>query len=241
MRDRRRPRRHQANSVEDSEEQNLEEPIREARSTFKRRVTCIIISLSRHRNRASRARNGDYLGLAADTDLTDLMTIVISILVVIFFSLAAMPSFAQHSKPTSPPKSDVRSRTNAPTISILRPSKPPDGCGCNLQFPTDYRKHNDRYVFLSDLVDSTGKMNIDGRNVELTMLRDEETKGNMRVGDRFFQTYGLENLRVRIDYTVTRICNPSDEGCEVTWYSAAITVTRGGSSQRARVLGVCGC
>lgn len=84
-------------------------------------------------------------------------------------------------------------------------------------------------------------MNIDGRNVELTVLRDEEFKGDVRVGDRSFQTYRSGNLGVRIDYTVTRICDPNDEGCEVTWYSATITVTRSDSSQRAKVLGVCGC
>jgi hypothetical protein len=83
-------------------------------------------------------------------------------------------------------------------------------------------------------------MNIDGRNVELTVLRDEENKG-VRVGYRFFQTYGSSNLRVRIDYIVTRICDPNDEGCEVTWYEATITVTRKGSSRRTGVLGVCGC
>ncbi|MEK6321758.1 MAG: hypothetical protein AABN33_08740 [Acidobacteriota bacterium] len=161
-------------------------------------------------------------------------------LLAVFLSLAAIPSFAQRSEPTSAAKSDVRSRTKAPTISIVRNSKPPDDCGCFLQFPTDYRKHNDRYVFLSDL-DGIAKLNTDGRNVELTMLRDQEIKGDVRVGDRFFQTYGSGNLRVRIDYTVTRICDPNDEGCERTWYSATITVTRSSSFRRAKVLGVCGC
>jgi hypothetical protein len=165
---------------------------------------------------------------------------IMSRLVVIFLSVAAIPALAQRSPPTPAAESPLQKGAEPPRIGFIQPSSPPETCGWFLQFPTDYRKHNDRYVFRR-YVDGPGEMNIDGRNVQLTMLRDEENKGAVSVGDRFFQTYGSSNLRVRIDYIVTRICDPKDEGCEVTWYSATITVTRRGSSRRAGVLGVCGC
>jgi hypothetical protein len=161
-------------------------------------------------------------------------------LIVIFLSLAAIPPLAQGSAPNPAAKSNLQDRTKAARIGVIRNPLPPETCGCSLQFRADYRKHNDRYVFRRDF-DGAGIMNIDGRNVELTVLRDEEFKGDVRVGDRSFQTYRYGDVGVRIDYTVTRICNPKDEGCEVTWYSATITVTQSGSSQRAKVLGVCGC
>jgi len=183
------------------------------------------------------------LEMAAHIDTTareHLRPIVMFGLIVILLSFAAIPCFAEDSVPSSDSNHPVQDSIKKPRIGVILNSTPPDGCGCSLQFPSDYRKHNDRYVFRRDF-DGTGKVNIDGQNVELTTLHDKDNKGEVRAGDRFFEIYSSGNVKVRIDYIVTRVCNPNDEGCEVTWYSATIAVTRNGSSQTARVLGVCGC
>jgi hypothetical protein len=75
---------------------------------------------------------------------------MMSRLVVIFLSLAAIPALAQRSAPAPSAESPLQGGAEPPSIGIIQDSSPPETCGCSLQFPIDYRKHNDRYVFRRD-------------------------------------------------------------------------------------------
>jgi hypothetical protein len=115
-----------------------------------------------------------------------------------------------------------------------------DGCGCYLQFPSDYKRNNERYIFLGDL-DKNAQMNIDGKDLTLKLVSRREPRGATTVGSRWSEVYTSEETKVRIEYVVRRLCDPTDEGCEVTWYSARITITRNGVVRKVKALGVCGC
>lgn len=54
-----------------------------------------------------------------------------------------------------------------------------------------------------------------------------------KVGDREWAIYAVGEVRVRVDYLVTKVCDPKDESCEVTYYKATLTVTR--KSQRTAI------
>ncbi|MEW6210494.1 MAG: hypothetical protein AB1631_19160 [Acidobacteriota bacterium] len=148
------------------------------------------------------------------------------------FAVCAAPSCANISV-----AQELSQNSAAPKIGVIK--KPAlEGCGCSLQFPSDYRKHNDRYVFLSDL-DDVAQMNIDGEDVLLKLVSKTESKG--RIGSRHSETYAAEGTKVRVNFVVTKLCDPKDEGCEVTWYSAIIAVNINGKTQKMKVTGVCGC
>jgi hypothetical protein len=115
-----------------------------------------------------------------------------------------------------------------------------DGCGCSLALnAADLRKG--RYVFIQDLGEPA-YINLDGNDLKL----EEVNSGGFeavpeKVGDRSWIAYVAGNVKVRIDWTVTRVCDPKDEGCEVTNYKAVITITRKTQKAIVRTIGLCGC
>ena len=114
-----------------------------------------------------------------------------------------------------------------------------DGPGCSLQLPADNRKHNERYTLLSDSEDNA-VMNINGKDLNLKLVSHNEPHGVLKKGDRSTWTYSRQGIKVRVDFVVTGLCPPGDEACEVTYYDATITVTRGNNKQLVIVKGVCG-
>jgi len=114
-----------------------------------------------------------------------------------------------------------------------------DGGGCSLQLPTDYKKHNERYIFLSDVEDHA-VINIEGKDTKLKLVSRQEPKGEPKRGDRSKWIYAGNETKVQVDFVVTGGCDPNDEGCEVIFYDATITVTRDQVNQVIRVKGVCG-
>jgi len=123
----------------------------------------------------------------------------------------------------------------------------PDGAGCSLQFPSDYKKQNDRSVFNSGDENSTDDcecafMNIDGRQIKLRRIYSKwPPGGDNKVGNRGVQIYVGSKTRVQVNYVVSHVCGPRDgEDCEVTWFSATIKVTRRGLSSTLNLRGVCG-
>lgn len=129
-----------------------------------------------------------------------------------------------------------------PKIGVIK--KPlADGCGCTLQLPEDYRKHNERAVFLHDYSD-TVQMNIDGKDVRLKLISESPEPQKVKVGSRRKEIYSAGKDRIEIEYVVTKTCpskDDRDDWCEATWYSATITVIRGKQSQQIKALGLCGC
>jgi len=129
----------------------------------------------------------------------------------------------------------------APKIGLIRDPKFRDECGFDLQLAEDYKSQNEKYIFDGDLEES-GRMNIDGRDVDLKMVESDEPNRELKVGEHFSKTYTGGNLNVRIDFVVAGLCDPKDEGCEVIYYcDATITVDRNGAKQQVKTRGLGGC
>jgi len=114
------------------------------------------------------------------------------------------------------------------------------GCGCSLALNTaDIRKG--RYVFIQDL-DEPAYINLDGKDLK---LEEADSGGSEavpeKVGDRSWVAYVAGDVKVRIDRTVTRVCDPKDESCEVTYYKAILTISRKTKRTTIRTIGLCGC
>lgn len=102
----------------------------------------------------------------------------------------------------------------------------------------DERKR--RAVFLSNLEEAA--INLNGEDLTLPLTnRSLEKKGNPRIRDRSWEVYTLGNTKLRIDYTISKLCDPNDEGCEVTYYRATINLTKGAQKTIVRATGLCGC
>jgi hypothetical protein len=130
-------------------------------------------------------------------------------------------------------------RLNPIKIGVVRNRDSFDEAGCSLQISADYKKHNERYIFLSDYEDNA-VMNIDGKDTNLKLVRRREPKGDPKKGDRSTWNYSAKGTTVRVDFLVTGVCDPNDESCEVTYYDATIAVTRGNDKQVVKANGLCG-
>ncbi|MGH9967857.1 MAG: hypothetical protein ACREBG_08530 [Pyrinomonadaceae bacterium] len=115
-----------------------------------------------------------------------------------------------------------------------------DGCGCYFQFRGTPRK-SEKYIFSSSIEDEkTAWMNIDGQDVELTLVKEKGPKTE-RVGSRSSVRYRSRDITVSGTYVATRVCKPNDENCESTAYSATFVVGKGAKSQVVKAVGSCGC
>lgn len=128
----------------------------------------------------------------------------------------------------------------APKIGIILDPTLHDECGASLQLSEDYKSHNDKCIFDGDL-EETGRMNIDGRDVDLKLVDSDEPERELKVGEHFSKTYAGDGLKARIDYVVTGVCDPKDENCEVIYLDATIIVERNGSKQQIKTSGLLGC
>ena len=116
-----------------------------------------------------------------------------------------------------------------------------EGCGtCALHLRSDSEYHLERLIFYRD-DDDQAWINVDGQDIRLKLESSMEDEGEEKVGKQSTYHYLAQDLRVRVDYTITRLCDPDDEACEVTWYDATITVIKDQRKQMVKVTGTCGC
>ena len=124
-------------------------------------------------------------------------------------------------------------------VGILRMSSRADGCGCYFSF----NKSDDaarRLIFFESDQDMGIWINIDGRDTRLRLTRETKAK-RLRVGSRLVSEYASGDVTVSLVKTVTWVCPPRDESCEVTKFSAVLTVRKGNLTQTVRAVGSCGC
>lgn len=119
-------------------------------------------------------------------------------------------------------------------VGVLADSSIPDGCGCAFSF-----NKNGRPIFADDF--QTAWMNIDGKVVKLKRIKETSSKGRLKVGSRSVSRYESAGITVDVIKVATSVCPPRDVGCEVTDYSATITVRKGNRTQVVRTVGSCGC
>jgi hypothetical protein len=111
------------------------------------------------------------------------------------------------------------------------------GCSLSLNIPDEVER---RYVFVRD-EGEPAYINLDGNNLKLEPVDSSERKVPEKVGDRSWETFVAGDVKARIDWTVRRVCDPKDEGCEVTYYRAILTVTRKTQKITVKTIGLCGC
>lgn len=90
-------------------------------------------------------------------------------------------------------------------------------------------------------MDGSARINLDGKDLELQLVDSKELKRAPKVGDREWAVCAAGDVRVRVDYLVTKVCDPKDESCEVTYYKATLTVTRKSQRTAIKTIGFCGC
>ena|SRR6266545_6478819 len=114
------------------------------------------------------------------------------------------------------------------------------GCGCSLALNlADIRKG--RFVFIED-EGEPAYINLDGKDLKLEEVDSGGSEAvPEKVGDRSWVAYVAGDVKVRIDRTVTRVCDPKDESCEVTYYKVILTVSRKTQRTTIRTIGLCGC
>ena len=127
-------------------------------------------------------------------------------------------------------------------VANLKNNAVADGCGCYFRFrgtPTNAG----RYVFFSSIEDDekAAWMNIDGRDLKLSLARRRDPKGKERVGSKSTRRYLSRDISVDATYIATRICGRDDESCESTEYSATLIVRHGHRTQVVEAAGGCGC
>jgi len=148
-------------------------------------------------------------------------------LIVAAFSSRAL---AQTSTPSSP----------GPQLKIGYVEAGIGGCGCSLALnAADIRKG--RYVFIQDM-DEPAYINLDGKDLKLEEVDSGGSEAvTEKVGDRSWEAYVAGDVKVRIDRTVTKVCDPKDESCEGAYYKAVMTITRKTQKAIVKTIGLCGC
>ena len=148
-------------------------------------------------------------------------------------ALTALAATNTQAQSTSPPARPLK-------LGVVQDKTQFDGCGCSFYLNLKDEKR-ERALFLSDLSENAS-INLDGKDLILKLThKSVEKKGDPRIGDRSWETYALGDIKLRIDYTITKLCDSKDESCEVIWYNATITVTQTGQKVFVKTIGLCGC
>ena len=127
-------------------------------------------------------------------------------------------------------------------VANLKNTAVAEGCGCYFRF-RGTPKNAQRYLLFSSIenYEKTAWMNIEGRDVKLSLARKKDPKGKERVGSRSTRRYVADDISVEAAYTATRVCKRDDDSCESTDYSAILVVRKGARVQVVKAVGVCGC
>jgi hypothetical protein len=152
---------------------------------------------------------------------------------VIFICLSS--GFGQQKQSTSSNRAPIK-------IGIIKDgSLFEDNGGCALQLPTDNRKNNERFIFLSDY-DGNGLINLDGKDIKLKLRIHKNASGagdEEKVGSKSMDIFDGPGVTIKVDYIATWVCPPDDESCEITLYDATVTITRRKASKTVKVKGLC--
>lgn len=113
------------------------------------------------------------------------------------------------------------------------------GCGCSVSYNSSDSQKNKHVLIIP--MDDDAYVTIDEKKLQLRLITSSKAKATEKVGDRSWEIYSARNVKVRVDYVVTRVCDPDDEGCEATYYRANMTVTKGKQSRVVKGIAICGC
>ena len=138
-----------------------------------------------------------------------------------------------------PQNGSVQAKTPPPRLGLVKDKSLLGECGCSI-YGTASDLGRDRYVLMSNL-DGDAIVNLDGKDTRLRLVGQKDKQGDLKIGDHTSQPYSGGEVRLRADFFVTRVCPPTDESCEVTWYRVKVKVYRRGRRTLAWARGMCGC
>lgn len=84
---------------------------------------------------------------------------------------------------------------------------------------------------------SFGKINVNGRDIELERVKDHLPDKDYKVGRGGYQIWKGKNVTLRLDYIYTWLCKPDDEQCEVYYYRGVLDINYRGKQRKANVRG----
>jgi hypothetical protein len=124
------------------------------------------------------------------------------------------------------------------TVGVVADQEEFHESGCELLLSPDSYS-SERYVFMSHF-NGQAVMNIDGHDLRFKLVRSTDSQKEPRKGDRSRYWYASGSITVEVDYTVTGICPPDDESCEVIYYRAIIHISSGPLKKSIVAHGLCG-
>ena len=84
---------------------------------------------------------------------------------------------------------------------------------------------------------SLGTININGRDIDLKLVKDNLPDKNFKIGRGGYQIWKGKNTTVRLDYIFTWLCPPKDEQCEVYYYKGVLDVNYNGKRRKVNIVG----
>jgi hypothetical protein len=149
------------------------------------------------------------------------------------FFIACISDLLSSSGQSAPKKS--------PTVGVVTDQVEFENGGCQLLPSSDHSDpfNSERFVFMSDF-NGRAVMNINGHDILFNLVRSTDTRKQPRKGDRSQYWYSAGSISVEVDYTVTGVCPPDDESCEVSDYRATIRITAASARRSITAHGLCG-
>jgi hypothetical protein len=118
-----------------------------------------------------------------------------------------------------------------------------DGCGGYFYWPGEEKKQDAKSIFTWNAGEQPW-MNLNGRDVQLKLVKSTESEENGKKGGRYYEIYQAGKMTIRVDYHVTWTCEadmPKSESCEVTHYDLKITFTQNDRQKTIHAKGDFGC
>jgi hypothetical protein len=129
------------------------------------------------------------------------------------------------------------------TVGYVSDANVVDGCGCSFYWPGEENKEGAKSIFSSDFGEIVW-MHLNGKDIQLKLIKSTESEKNVKKGGRYFQIYQAGDMTIRVDCHVTWTCEadmPDSESCEITHYDLKITFSQNTRQKIIYAKGVCGC
>lgn len=85
--------------------------------------------------------------------------------------------------------------------------------------------------------DGSGKVNINGNDVDLKLVKYYSADNNEKIGRGGYQIWKGDGVRLRNDYIITRLCSAGDEDCIVYYYKGTMNITYHGKRRKVKITG----
>jgi hypothetical protein len=107
------------------------------------------------------------------------------------------------------------------------------GAACSVSRP-------DKKIIFWSTDNSEVLMNINGRDLKLKLVSENQPPGRGKVGDRWTATYKSGKITVKILRVTTFVCPIGSQECEVTRYAVTLKVRNGNRQETVKATGDCG-